>query len=195
MWRLNGRANLPKFRRRRRLDDVLTTLRMPRGSRSLGRIEPQELLPKRAPDTSTFCTYFLDKVYDVSALSDVIIKSNENRIWMFYTEIQETLCLTCNIFKYVPFLWPTVFFPCIYRTFIFCFRLLDNDVREHKVAREKGKKCVPWCISTQHRSSQDNAQPGSKITKTFMNNTFSINSTLLKQRQVKTAWKVDFSVS
>ena len=139
MWRLNGRANLPKFRRRRRLDDVLTTLRMPSGRRSLGRIEPQELLPKRGPDTSTFCTYFLDKVYDVSALSDVIIKSNENRIWMFYTEIQETLCLTCNIFKYVPFLWPTVFFPCIYRTFIFCFRLLDNDVREHKVAREKGK--------------------------------------------------------
>ena len=142
-----------------------------------------------------FAPTFLDKIYDVSALSDVIIKSNQNRIWMFYTEIQETLCLTCNIFKYVPFLWPTVFFPCIYRTFIFCFRLLDNDVREHKVAREKGKKCVPRCISTQHRSSQDNAQPGSKITKTFMNNTFSINSTLLKQRQVKTAWKVDFSVS
>ena len=140
MWRLNGRANLPEFRRRRRLDDVLTTLRMPRGRRSLGRIEPQELLPKRGSDTSTFCTYFLDKVYDVSALSDVIIKSNENREWMFYTEIQETLCLTCNIFKYVPFLWPTVFFFLVFTEHsysVFVYLIMTSE--STKLRGKKGK--------------------------------------------------------
>ena len=141
MWRLNGRANLPKFRRRRRLDDVLTTLRMPRGRRSLGRIEPQELLPKRAPDTSTFRTYFLDKVYDVSALSDVIIKSKENRIWMFYTEIQETLCLTCNIFKYVPFLWPTVFFLVFTEHSYSVFVYLIMTSESTKLRGKRGKMC------------------------------------------------------
>lgn len=140
MWRLNGRANLPKFRRRRRLDDVLTTLRMPRGRRSLGRIEPQELLPKRAPDTSTFCTYFLDKVYDVSALSDVIIKSNENRIWMFYTEIQETLCLTVtylNMFLFYDLLFfSLVFTEHSYSVFVYLIMTSEST----KLCGKRGKK-------------------------------------------------------
>ena len=35
---------------------------------------------------------------------------------------------------------PLFFFPCISRAFIFCFRLLDNDVREStKLRGKKGK--------------------------------------------------------